>query len=117
MIFFLDENFPKIAKSILESRNHKVYDIRGTDKEGLSDSNIFAISIKNRAIFLTTDKDFFQTIHFMFKPHYGIVIIALSKPNTNNIINKLNWFLREFTDQNIENKCFLIKDNKCNIYN
>jgi len=116
MIFFLDENFPKVAKTILESKNHIVYDIRGTKDEGLPDSEIFQLSINKKAIFLTTDKDFFHTIHFTKKPHYGIVVIALSQPNTKNIINKLNWFINEFADQIINDRCYLIKDNTCNIY-
>ena len=116
MKFFLDENFPKISKEILESENHIVYDVRGTGNEGLSDNKIFHLAKKKEAIFLTTDKDFFHTIHFLYKPHNGVVVIALSQPNTKNIIEKLKWFLEKFSSQNIENRCLLITDNKCNIY-
>ena len=41
MNFFLDENFPKIAGKILEAEGHAVFDIRGTEKEGISDIDIF----------------------------------------------------------------------------
>ena len=51
MIFFLDENFPKKAVSILRSKGHSVYDIRGTDFEGLSDIDIFIMSKKIRLYF------------------------------------------------------------------
>lgn len=78
MKFFLDENFPLKAKEILEAKKHSIFDIRGTGKEGISDEKIFQISKKKKAVFLTTDKDFFHTIHFMHKPHYGVIVIALS---------------------------------------
>ena len=41
MIFFLDENFPKIAISLLESHQHTVFDIHGSSNEGLEDKEIF----------------------------------------------------------------------------
>jgi len=44
MRLFLDENFPKIARDILESEGHKVFDIRGTNNEGLADSQLFELS-------------------------------------------------------------------------
>jgi hypothetical protein len=44
MIFFLDENFPKIAHTILGNAGHAVLDIRGTDKEGLPDKELFQLA-------------------------------------------------------------------------
>lgn len=117
MNFFLDENFPKIAGKILEAEGHAVFDIRGTEKEGISDIDIFNISKNSSAVFLTTDKDFYHTIHLTSKPHHGIVIIALAQPNADNIILKLKWFLKHISGQKMKDKCFLITDNRCNIYN
>jgi len=116
MNFFLDENFPKTAALLLESQGHAVYDIRGTDKEGLSDADIFEICRKQRAIFLTTDRDFFHTVHFIAKPHYGIIVIALPKPNAKHIIERLEWWLANFKDEDSSNICFLLYENRCQIF-
>ena len=116
MNYFLDENFPKIATRILEEKGHYVYDIRGTKNEGLDDPDIFKICIEKKALFLTTDKDYYHTIHLTNKPHFGIVVIALSKPNSKLILEKLIWFLENFEYQDNKNKCYLILDNKCKIY-
>jgi len=35
MLFFLDENFPKIALPFLEKTGHTVLDVRGTLHEGV----------------------------------------------------------------------------------
>ena len=69
MKFFLDENFPKSSEVILNEFGHKVFDIRGTSSEGLSDLEIFKLAQEKNAVFLTTDKDFFNTIPFQFEEH------------------------------------------------
>jgi predicted nuclease of predicted toxin-antitoxin system len=86
MKFFLDENFPKKAIELLEKRNFEIIDIRGTKKEGLDDNKIFDLAKKSKSVFLTTDKDFYHTIHFTSQPHFGIVVIAISQPNAIKIL-------------------------------
>jgi predicted nuclease of predicted toxin-antitoxin system len=116
MIFFFDENFPKKAGDVLTRFGHSYIDIRGTEDEGLIDNDIFQLCKINNAIFLTTDKDFYHTVHILQKPHYGIVVIALKQPNGDKIIEKLTWFLNTFDIDNVDNKCYLILDNRCRIY-
>lgn len=116
MTFFFDENFPKKTKDLLENHGHSWIDIRGTEDEGLPDIDLFEIAKANEAVFLTTDKDFYHTVHFESKPHFGIVVIALSKPNSRSFISKVEWFLEHFGGEDLKDKCFLIKDTVCRIY-
>jgi predicted nuclease of predicted toxin-antitoxin system len=116
MKFFLDENFPKKAAYLLSDRGYAVLDVRGTDQEGLKDEIIFELARKAGAIFLTTDKDFSHSIHLKLKPHSGIVVIALKRPDAASILERLKWFLNNCIDQTISNKCFLILDLKCIVY-
>ncbi len=107
MNFFFDENFPKSTGELLHSLGHHVIDIRGSNKEGLDDKSIFALCQEHKAIFLTTDRDFFHTIPHLFKHHEGVIIIALRQPNKHEIYNKLKWALDnlnicELTDQIIQ---------------
>ncbi len=94
MIFFLDENFPKQAGNYLESLGHKTIDIRSASKEGSSDKIMFEMAQKNKAIFLTTDRDFFHTIPFLFEFHCGVITIALRQPNRKKLLRKLNGLLK-----------------------
>ena len=94
MTFFVDENIPFLAVSYLKNAGHVVQDIRSTDQEGLADTAIFALACEYQALFLTTDKDFYHTIHLSSRPHYGIVVIALSRPNAKRILDKVAWFVR-----------------------
>ena len=110
MNFFLDENFPKSAERLLIAGGHDVLDIRGTNKEGSDDLSIFNMAQAQRAIFLSTDKDFFHTIPYLFPDHYGIVVIALRQPNRHGILSRLSWFLEHYGNLSINGKAFLLRD-------
>ena len=116
MRFFLDENFPKKAEDFLISKGHDFLDIRGSSKEGIEDINIFNMAQENKAIFLTTDRDFFHTIPHIFPNHYGIVVIALRQPNRQAILSKLTWFIEHYQQSEIIGKAFLLRDNSFTIY-
>ena len=117
MNIFLDENMPRDAAELLRSRGCTVHDVRGTDKEGLSDADIFQCAIDRNAVFLTTDKDFFHTVRFLYETHPGVVVIALSQPNSRSITSKVRWFLDTYgTQEACTNMCFLISEKSCRIY-
>ncbi|MGD8778362.1 MAG: DUF5615 family PIN-like protein [Ignavibacteria bacterium] len=115
MKFFLDENFPKSSIDLLVKSGNEIIDIRGTEHEGLDDASIFDLAQKNSAIFLTTDKDFFHTIPFLFEKHFGVIVIALSKPNRNSINEKLIWFIENYDLSNFNSKVALLQDNSYTI--
>ncbi|MBN1900951.1 DUF5615 family PIN-like protein [Candidatus Sumerlaeota bacterium] len=110
MIFFLDENFPKIAFKYLVELGHQVIDVRGTEKEGSTDKSLFEMVLENKSILLTTDKDFYHTIPRIYAKHYGVVVISLRKPNREGIMSRLKWFLENFDKETISGKVFLLKD-------
>ena len=116
MNVLIDENFPKDSAEYLRKNGFEVFDIRGTDMEGLCDADIFNYAKNIEAVFLTTDKDFYHTIHFTHKPHYGIIVIALSQPNAKSILNKVKWILSRFELSDIGNKCLLVTNNRCKIF-
>jgi predicted nuclease of predicted toxin-antitoxin system len=113
MLFLLDENFPLSTVSKLESLGHIA--IRALDhfKQGSSDEELFMYSKKIGAIFLTTDKDFYHTIPIKCNTKDAIiVVIAVSKPNTTNIINRLVDFLNTIEVKEISQGVFLVNDKK-----
>lgn len=110
MKFFFDENFPKKVAGLLNENDHEVIDIRGTENEGITDKEIFKLAQKNKAIFLTTDKDFFHTIPFNFTKHSGVVVIALDQPNSEKILEKIMWLLNNFDLSKLPNKTLLLRE-------
>jgi predicted nuclease of predicted toxin-antitoxin system len=110
MTFFLDENFPKSSIKLISDLGHKVIDIRASEKEGADDYEIFDMAQKHGAIFLTTDKDFYHTVPFQYSKHHGVVIIALSQPNRERIIEKLAYFFKFFKIETMDSKVILFRD-------
>ncbi len=112
MNVFLDENFPRKSTALLEERGFNVFDIRGSQFEGEDDPDIFERALKQQALFLTTDKDFFHTVHFLYPRHYGIIVIALSQPNAAKILDKLKYALEYIKKIDIESQCILLTDHR-----
>ena len=110
MKFFLDENFPKSARALLESRGHEVIDNREEDTAGADDRAVFVKAQRHQAVFLTTDRDFFHTVPHLFDRHRGAVVVALRQPNRERIIARLRWFLDHFEDVSIEQKVIELRD-------
>ena len=69
MNFFLDENFPRPAITLLESAGHSATHALQVFPPGIEDAKLFAEAQERKAIFVTTDKDFFHTIPLTFKQH------------------------------------------------
>ncbi len=110
MTFFLDENFPKSAVGILEEMGHRVLDLRGTGREGISDGAIFAEAQQFRAVFLTTDRDFFHTVRHLHVSHAGIIVIALRLPNRRSILEKLMWILGRIRPEDFADRAIQLRD-------
>lgn len=110
MRFFFDENFPKAAALLITARGHECIDIRGTKQEGAADDAIFHLAQEQGAVFLTTDRDFFHTIPLLVRDHHGVVVVALRQPNRQGILKRLEWFLEQFENQDINNRVFELRD-------
>jgi len=115
MNFFLDENFPKSTTTLLHKRGNTVFDIRSTDLEGSDDKVISEIAQERNSIFLTTDKDFFHTIPYLYDQHCGVIIIALRHPNRRSITEKLLFALNNFDLPAFNSKVLLLRDNNFSI--
>ncbi len=92
-----------------------MFDIRSTKFEGAPDTEIFKLAQKKEAIFLTTDKDFFHTIPFLFEKHRGIIVIALRQPNRKSITEKLLFVLEHIDLDNLDSRVVLLRDNNYSI--
>ena len=110
MRFFLDENFPKAAISLLERAGHQCFDPRGTPLEGVEDDVLLEEASRTRSVFLTTDRDFYHTLQHRFSDHAGIVVIALKKPNRQALIDRLTWLLKNIDETELPGRAFQLRD-------
>ena len=109
MNFFLDENFPKAAHPYLVQRQHSCRDVRDYLPQGTDDMTVFQLVQEYRAVFLTTDKDFYHTVPFHCPSHHGVVVVSLHQPNRQAILQRLQWFL-ERAPASMENTIYLLRD-------
>lgn len=118
MHFFFDENFPLAVKHILEDQNHLVSHALDYFPNGTSDEILFHYAQKKKAVFLTTDKDFFHTIPFLSKNRTAaVIVIALKQPNRKNIVSRLKSFLHEINLELKPGNVYLITDTKIIVRN
>jgi predicted nuclease of predicted toxin-antitoxin system len=109
MTFLLDENFPRAAAAWLMERGHHVLMVGECCPRGSSDEVVFQTAQLYSAVLLTTDKDFYHTIPLLHSQHCGIVVIALHRPNRNDILSKLDWLLTHIKSP-LEGKTYLLRD-------
>lgn len=95
MRIFVDENIPIMTVEQLRRLGHDVSDIRGTEEEGLSDDLIWDRACDEKRLFITTDKGF---VHYRDRENYGILIIALRKPNRQKINKRVVEAMEQFSD-------------------
>ncbi|HMO19262.1 MAG TPA: DUF5615 family PIN-like protein [Oligoflexia bacterium] len=113
MLFFLDENFPLGAVLALELLGHRTIRALDVFEQGSSDEELFEYANKNNAVFLTTDKDFYHTIPIKCDVRGArIIVIAISKPNSINIINRLLSFINTIELEQVTEGAFLVNDKK-----
>ncbi|OHD10745.1 MAG: hypothetical protein A2Y41_08700 [Spirochaetes bacterium GWB1_36_13] len=102
MKFLLDENFPKKAiytEIILNCEKTKSF---CHSREGGNLLTISVLSSRFRSFASKNRNDKFCNLNsFVY---------------TCKFIGKLNWFLKQFQSDVLENKCILINDNRCKVY-
>ena len=116
MKFVLDENIPLRASLYLTGSGHEVTEIRLTDKQGACDEEIFILAQELNAVFITTDRDFFHTIPFLFDHHCGVIVISLRQPNGEAILSRIKWAISNIDKSSLDNKVILLKDSGYKVY-
>jgi predicted nuclease of predicted toxin-antitoxin system len=94
MKILVDENIPLLTVKQLRKMGHDVCDIRGTSEKGMSDELLWKKTCEEKRLLITTDKGFASSRE---KGHYGILIIALRKPNRHKISKRVVEAMKRFS--------------------
>ena len=113
MKIFVDENIPLETIEALKNMGHDVLDIRGTDKEGIPDEEIWEIVLKEKRLLISTDKGFSQ---YRDDIHYGVLMICLKKPNRERIHRRIMGALSQFKENEWIGLMVMMKDNVQSIW-
>jgi predicted nuclease of predicted toxin-antitoxin system len=108
MNIFVDENIPLITVEELRKAGHDIMDIRGTEKEGIDDQEIWEITQQQNRLVITTDKGFSNQRD---SKHSGIIIVCLRQPNRKKIHSRIMQAFSQFSKDEWNGLMVMIKDN------
>jgi len=112
MTFFLDENFPRPAMTFLESAGHSASHALHSFPPGTEDTKLFAHAQEQKAIFVTTDRDFFHTVPMAFERHKGAIVITLRKPNRADLLRRLADALTLLGERDLSDTVWLVTETR-----
>jgi predicted nuclease of predicted toxin-antitoxin system len=108
MRVLVDENIPKVTVQALTELGHSVLDIRGTEKQGTDDDNLWMLAQFEKRLLVTTDKGF---VDHRDENHHGILIVRLHQPNEERIHARVMAAFRQFTEQDWPGLIVVMRDN------
>lgn len=68
------------------------------------------MAIREEAVVLTTDLNFFHTVGRQHPAHFGVVVIALMQQTRASIHGRLQWFLDHFAEPDIPGRSSQLRD-------
>jgi predicted nuclease of predicted toxin-antitoxin system len=107
MKILVDENIPRMTSDELTKLGHDVADVRGTDKEGISDEQLWQKSVAENRLLVTTDKGFAFN---RGEEHSGILIITLRQPKLETIHQRIVDALEEYSPEQWPNLLVIMRD-------
>ncbi|MFO7889150.1 MAG: DUF5615 family PIN-like protein [bacterium] len=107
MKIFVDENIPKITVSEIQKKHTDIKDIRGTQQEGIDDTQIWKIVQEEGRLLITTDKGFSR---YRYQKHNGIIIVLLKQPILIKIHKRVLSTLEEYSDKKWKNRLVIVRD-------
>jgi predicted nuclease of predicted toxin-antitoxin system len=107
MRILVDENIPFMTVKELCALGHNVIDIRGTEREGMSDDDLWIVAQKEKRLLITTDKGFVRNRN---ERHHGILIIRLKQPNRLKIHQKVIKGIGLFKEEEWARTTVVMKD-------
>ncbi len=107
MRILVDENIPNLTVSELRILGHDVLDIRGTQRQGMFDDELWSLAQAEQRILVTTDKGFCE---HRDERHCGILVIRLRQPNEAKIHARILAAFRQFTDRDWPGLLLVVRD-------
>ncbi len=107
MRILVDENIPKITVSELQTLGHDILDIRGTERQGMLDDELWSLAQIEQRILVTTDKGFAE---YRDEPHCGILVIRLKQPNEQRIHARILAAFRQLTESDWPGLLLVMRD-------
>jgi len=110
--FIIDENLSFELIKFLKSKGFPAKHIKKMNLGGTKNGELYKIIEKNKAWFLTKDKDFSVKTKFDQYKVGGIIVLNLSDESTKNFKNVISKVLIKLKNDLSKKKLVLVKDEK-----
>lgn len=107
MRILVDENIPKRTVSELQAMGHDVLDIRGTERQGMFDDELWPFAQAERRMLVTTDKGFSE---HRDEQHFGILVVRLRQPNEQRIHTRIMAAFSQFVEHDWRGLLVVMRD-------
>ena len=107
MRILVDENIPNITVEKLRAMGHDVLDIRGTERQGMFDDELWPLAQTEQRMLVTTDKGFSE---HRDEPHYGLLVVRLRQPNEQRIHVRIIAAIRQFKERDWPGLLVVMRD-------
>lgn len=107
MKFLLDENLGKVVAKFLQSLGHIAIRIREINP-GIPDYEVLELSVSEKCILITSDRDYGELIFKEKQPHTGVIYLRLEDESSENKIKALKFVFKE--SKNIEQKYIKVRE-------
>jgi predicted nuclease of predicted toxin-antitoxin system len=107
MKILVDENIPNVTVQELRALGHDVLDIRGTERQGMFDDELWPFAQTEQRMLITTDKGFSE---HRDEKHRGILIVRLRQPNEQRIHTRIMAAFRQFKEQDWPGLLVVMRD-------
>jgi predicted nuclease of predicted toxin-antitoxin system len=107
MKIFVDENIPLVTVKELCEQGLDVFDIRGTDDQGITDEDLWQKVQNEKSLLITTDKGFSR---YRDEIHHGILIIRLKQPTRQKIHQRVMQAIKRYSGKECSGLMVVMRD-------
>jgi len=115
--FLIDEDMPcSTAKELIKAGYHAL-DVRDVGLRGQSDDKVFTYAQKHKAILLSADLGFANTVRFPIGSHNGIIVLRFpNETSTQRLNQELIKSLSGLKDEDIYGNLVIIEPGRVRIH-
>lgn len=108
MKILVDENIPLMTVRALREQGHDVLDLRGTEREGWPDTQLWTLAQNEKRLLISTDKGFARHRR---ETHCGVLVVALRQPNRYAIHERVTRAVERFDSADWNDLTVVVRDN------
>jgi predicted nuclease of predicted toxin-antitoxin system len=113
MRILVDENIPNLTVDKPRAMGHDVLDIRGSERQGMFDDELWRLAQSEQRTVVTTDKGFSEHRN---EQNYGILVVRLRQPNEQRIHTRIMAAFRQFTEREWTGLLVVMRDGVQSVY-